>query len=172
MPQKPPPSHPSIIPTGNLYSDCKIVFCSHYLDGDTEAQQCKVTCSKSSSCKEHYICFWRESVFGELERECEHARTQLKHRSALSSRFPSSSHPPREVAAGFRKGRTSPPLTEAASSLTPPSHPHWLLSASPSLEGLPGRTEPCLIQNSFKTKPSTCEVIEASFQEQNPAISY
>ena len=37
--------------------DCKIVFCSHYLDGDTEAQQCKVTCSKSSGWKEHYICF-------------------------------------------------------------------------------------------------------------------
>lgn len=121
---------------------------AHYIDEETEAQQCEVTCPKSQSCKQHYLCFWRERVFGDLEGGCKCFGTQCH-----PQRMYRVLHPP--LAATFTQGTLLPPLAEAASSLVPPTCPRWCQGALPCLKCPPGRTEPCPILKGLSLKAFT-----------------
>ena len=76
------------------------------------------------------------------------------------------------AAASFRQGIALPPLAEAASSFTPSFSSPLAAGCLTFPGGSHRRTEPCPIPNGFKPKAFTGEVTEASFWEQNPAISY
>lgn len=123
MPQTAPdcflPQVTSILTSNTLFA--------HYIDEETEAQRCEVTCPKSQSCKEHYLCFWRERVFGELEGGCKCFGTQCHPQRMYSVLYP-------PLAASFRQGTILPPLAEAASSLAP----SYLSPLVPGCLTLPG----------------------------------
>lgn len=144
MPQTAPacflPQVTSILTSNTLFA--------HYIDEETEAQGCEVTCPKSQSCNSTIYAFGGRGCLESLKEDASVLRP-----SVTLSGCTVCSTLPWQPASGREQFclhwlRLHPPLP-------PPTCPHWCQDALPGLECPPRRTEPCPILKGLSLKAFT-----------------